>query len=68
MLMLLASAIGAALASPDSHLLLMAELFLLGWGWNLGYGAGSSLLTGALKVAERPRVQGVSGALIWSTP
>jgi MFS family permease len=67
MLLLLTSAIGAALAPPDSQLLLMAAQFLLGWGWNLGYVAGSSLLTGAVTVAERPRLQGVSDALIWST-
>jgi MFS family permease len=65
--LLLTSAIGAALAPPDSQLLLMVALFLLGWGWNLGYVAGSSLLTGAVNLAERARVQGVSDALIWST-
>jgi MFS family permease len=36
MLLLLTAAVGAALAPPDSQLLLMAALFLLGWGWNLG--------------------------------
>jgi hypothetical protein len=42
-------------------------LFLLGWGWNLGFVAGSSMLTGAVSSTERARVQGVSDALIWST-
>lgn len=65
--LLLAAAVGSALAPADSQLILLAALFLLGWGWNLGFVAGSSLLTGAVTVAERARVQGVSDALIWST-
>jgi predicted MFS family arabinose efflux permease len=35
----------AAVAPPDGGLLLTLALFLLGWGWNLGFVAGSSLLT-----------------------
>jgi MFS family permease len=67
MVLLLGASVGAALAPPDNQLILLAALFLLGWGWNLGFVAGSTLLTGAVTVAERPRVQGVSDALIWST-
>ncbi len=65
--MILASALLSAVAPPNDQLVLLVALFLLGWGWNLGFVAGSSMLTGAVSVAERPRVQGVSDALIWST-
>jgi MFS family permease len=61
------AALLSALAAPSDELVLLIALFLLGWGWNLGFVAGSSLLTGAVSIAERPRVQGVSDALIWST-
>ena len=64
---ILASAVLSAVAAPADQLMLLIALFLLGWGWNLGFVAGSSLLTGAVSVAERPRVQGVSDLLIWST-
>jgi MFS family permease len=65
--MVLGSALLSAIAPPAEQLLLLVALFLLGWGWNLGFVAGSSLLTGAVSRNERPRVQGVSDALIWST-
>ncbi|HEY7600399.1 MAG TPA: MFS transporter [Candidatus Limnocylindrales bacterium] len=65
--MVLGSAVLSALAPPADELLLLIALFLLGWGWNLGFVAGSSLLTGAVARNERARVQGVSDALIWST-
>jgi hypothetical protein len=42
-------------------------LFLLGYGWNLGYVAGSTLLTTGLSLAERTRVQGLTDGLIWSS-
>jgi MFS family permease len=64
---ILLSAILSAVAAPADELVLLIALFLLGWGWNLGFVAGSSLLTGAVSTRERPRVQGVSDALIWST-
>jgi MFS family permease len=64
---ILLSAVMSAVAAPADELVLLIALFLLGWGWNLGFVAGSSLLTGAVSVLERPRVQGVSDALIWST-
>jgi len=40
--------------------LLALTLFILGFGWNLCFIAGSSLLTDSLAATERPRVQGVS--------
>ena len=47
--------------------LLFLALFLLGYGWNLGYVAGSALLTHGLSLAERTRVQGLTDTLIWSS-
>ncbi len=65
--LILASALLSAVAPPHEQALLLLSLFLLGWGWNLGFVAGSSMLTGAVSTVERPRVQGVSDSLIWST-
>jgi MFS family permease len=65
--MILASALLSAVAPPAEQLMLLFALFLLGWGWNLGFVAGSSMLTSAVATNERARVQGVSDALIWST-
>ena len=63
-----ASASGlAALAPSDGGILLFIALFLLGYGWNLGYVAGSALLTHGLSLAERTRVQGLTDGLIWSS-
>ena len=57
----------AAVAPPDGGVILFVALFLLGWGWNLGFVAGSALLTEGLSVSERTRLQGVTDALIWSS-
>jgi len=65
--MILASALLSAVAAPTEQLVLLIALFLLGWGWNLGFVAGSAMLTGGVSSTERARVQGVSDALIWST-
>ncbi len=57
----------AALAPPDGGLLLTLALFLLGYGWNLGFVAGSAMLTRGLAMAERTRVQGLADGMIWSS-
>ena len=57
----------AAVAPPDGGMILFVALFLLGWGWNLGFVAGSALLTEGLSISERTRLQGVTDALIWSS-
>ena len=57
----------AAVAPPDGGSLLFLALFLLGVGWNLGFVAGSALLTEGLVGAERTRLQGATDALIWSS-
>ncbi len=61
------SGILSAVAPPEGELVLLVALFLLGWGWNLGFVAGSGLLTGGVSTVERARVQGLADALIWST-
>ncbi|HET9416519.1 MAG TPA: MFS transporter [Candidatus Limnocylindria bacterium] len=61
------AALLAALAPPDGGLLLTLALFLLGYGWNLGFVAGSAMLTRGLALAERTRVQGLSDGLVWSS-
>jgi MFS family permease len=60
------SAIMAAVAPPDGGALLLVALFLLGYGWNLGFVAGSTMLSERLELHERTRVQGLADALIWS--
>jgi MFS family permease len=57
----------AAAAPPEGGVILFLALFLLGYGWNLGYVAGSALLTHDLSLSERTRLQGVTDALIWSS-
>jgi len=52
-------------AGGGSYALLLASLFLLGVGWNLGFVGGSALLTDSVVPSERTRVQGAGDALIW---
>ena len=61
------SAVMAAVAPPDGGVVLFLALFLLGYGWNLGYVAGSAMLGGVLARSERTRLQGVTDSLIWSS-
>ncbi len=67
MAVLAVSAVMAAAAPVEDDRVLLVALFLLGFGWNLGYVAGSALLTRGVSIVERTRVQGVADALIWST-
>jgi predicted MFS family arabinose efflux permease len=61
------SSLMSAVAPPDGGAILFLALFLLGWGWSLGFVAGSELLTSGLALAERTRVQGLVDTLIWSS-
>jgi MFS family permease len=61
------AAVLSAVAPADGGLLLLIALFLLGYGWNLGFVAGSALLTHGLGLAERTRLQGLTDALIWGS-
>ena len=67
MAVLATSAALAALAPADGGVLLFFALFLLGYGWNLGYVAGSTLLASGLDAAERTRVEGATDTLIWGS-
>jgi MFS family permease len=64
---LIGASLLAALAPPASDQLLFIALFVLGFGWNLGFVAGSTLLSSGVSLAERARVQGAADAVIWST-
>ncbi len=61
------AALIAAGAPPDEDAILTLALFLLGYGWNLGFVAGSSMLTSGLTLSERTRVQGVVDGMIWTS-
>ena len=61
------SSVLAAVAPPDGGTVLFIALFLLGVGWNLGFVAGSALLTEGLDGAERTTLQGATDAMIWSS-
>ena len=62
-----AAAILSAAAPPDGGLILTVALFLLGYGWNLGFVAASAMVTRGLGLAERTRVQGVADGLVWTS-
>jgi MFS family permease len=64
---LAAAAALTAIAPPDARDVIFLAMLLLGWGWNLGFVAGSTLLTATLTSAERARTQGFADALIWSS-
>ncbi len=63
---LLLAAVVAAAAPPDAVPMLTVGLFLLGFGWNLGFVSGSSLLSRGADLAERIRLQGMTDTLIWT--
>jgi MFS family permease len=61
------SALLSAVAPAEGGPFLLVALFLLGYGWNLGFVAGSALLTHGLDLAERTRLQGLTDSLIWGS-
>ncbi len=55
-----------AVAAPTAHTSgLPLALFLLGYGWNLVFVGGSSLLSRDLPPGERTQLQGVVDAVVW---
>jgi MFS family permease len=64
---LLVAAVSALLAPAADVGLMALALFLLGLGWNLGFVAGSALLSSGLTVRLRARLQGVTDSLIWAS-
>jgi MFS family permease len=61
------SAVMSSAAPPEGGAVLFVALFLLGFGWNLGFVAGSAMLASGLALAERTRLEGATDALIWSS-
>ncbi|WP_166240815.1 MFS transporter [Paenibacillus turpanensis] len=61
---LLAAGILAALAPPDSMLLLTAALALLGLGWNFGLISGTAMIVDATEPANRAKAQGTVDVLV----
>lgn len=64
---LLVSTVAAFLAPATQVGLVAGALFLLGLGWNLGFVAGSALLSSGLELRHRARLQGITDSLIWSS-
>lgn len=62
---LVAAGLIAALAPHHATVLLGWGLFLLGLGWNMGFVAGSTLLTVAVEPDLRPVVQGRVDSMVW---
>lgn len=57
----------AAIAPATGGPLLVLALFLLGWGWNLGFVAASAMLAGELPLAARARLQGTVDGVVWTS-
>lgn len=56
-----------AVSPSSSGTALMLPLFLLGFGWNMTFVAGSALLAAGEASADRARLQGGVDGLIWGT-
>ena len=63
---LVASGVVSSTAGSNQTLLALG-LFLLGWGWNLGFVSGSALLTEAVPYDDRMRLQGFADTVVWSS-
>jgi MFS family permease len=61
------SAVAAASAPNQSTALLLVTLFTLGFGWNLAFVSGSSLLTGGMGTELRARLQGRVDSIAWGS-
>jgi MFS family permease len=64
---LAAAGLLAAAAPASGGTVLILPLFLLGFGWNMSFVAGSSLLASGEVFADRARLQGVVDAFVWGT-
>ncbi|MEU3628704.1 MFS transporter [Amycolatopsis coloradensis] len=57
-----------AIGAPDSHQVgIPVAMFLLGYGWNLVFVGGSSMLSRDLPAEQRARAQGTVDAFVWGT-
>lgn len=59
--------LAAVAAAPAEGIELSFGLFLLGYGWNLVFVGGSSLLSRDLPADERIQLQGVVDAVVWGS-
>ena len=57
----------SALAPHDAIAVLAVGLFLLGFGWSLGFVAGSTLLARGADGPERVTLQGTTDTIIWTS-
>jgi MFS family permease len=64
--LLLVAAVLAAIARDTEIPVLTLGLFLLGYGWNLGFVAGSSMLAVGADLAQRIRLQGLTDVVVWT--
>jgi MFS family permease len=64
--LLLIAAVLAAIARDTEIPVLTLGLFLLGYGWNMGFVAGSSMLTVGADLAQRIRLQGLTDVVVWT--
>ncbi len=67
LIILLISAVSALLAPSNKVGLIALALFLLGLGWNLGFVAGSALLSSGIDIRQRARLQGVADSMMWTS-
>lgn len=67
LLTLAVASVMSAIAPPDGGIVLFVALFLLGYGWNLGFVAGSALLARGIDGPDRTRLQGAVESVIWSS-
>jgi MFS family permease len=65
--LLVVSAGMAAFAAGDDRVLLVVSLYLLGLGWNLGFVAGSALVTEDVPVEARVGLQGLADTAVWTS-
>jgi MFS family permease len=57
----------AAVAPSDGGGVLTLALFLLGYGWNLGFVAGSSLIAERTAPSDRTRIEGTVDSIVWAS-
>ncbi len=64
---LVVAAVMAATAVGDDRAMLVGSLFLLGFGWNLCFVAGSAYLTEAAPTKARVALQGFADTIVWTS-
>ena len=62
---LLLATLGGIVVPASSPVLTAATLFLLGFGWNLGFVAGSASLTRGIPATHRTLLQGRTDSMVW---